>query len=138
MFATRSSLPDYCQHKHECTIITIHAIFAIHVKQQRIVKLSSDDDEKRSSDNINSYEYEMLTAKFNFVDLAGSERLLKGLVLLATVQKKAFQSTVVCWPWAMSSVLWEIQQRRKTMYLTEIPSLQDYYRIPLEETAARS
>lgn len=24
---------------------------------------------------MNSYEYEMLTAKFNFVDLAGSERL---------------------------------------------------------------
>ncbi|KAJ7322792.1 Kinesin-like protein kif21b [Desmophyllum pertusum] len=76
LFATRSSLPDYCQHKHECTIITIRCYFLpIHVKQQRIVKLSSDDDEKRSSDNINSYEYEMLTAKFNFVDLAGSERL---------------------------------------------------------------
>ena len=35
----------------------------------------TDDDGKRSSDDINSYEYEMLTAKFNFVDLAGSERL---------------------------------------------------------------
>ena len=34
-----------------------------------------DDEEKTSSDNINNYEYEMLTAKFNFVDLAGSERL---------------------------------------------------------------
>ncbi|XP_020607901.1 kinesin-like protein KIF21A [Orbicella faveolata] len=51
-----------------------HAIFTIHVKQQRVVKLI-DDDDKRSSDDINSYEYEMLTAKFNFVDLAGSERL---------------------------------------------------------------
>ena len=35
----------------------------------------TDDDDKRSSGDINSYEYEMLTAKFNFVDLAGSERL---------------------------------------------------------------
>lgn len=51
-----------------------HAIFTIHVKQQRVVKLDANDD-KPSSDNINSYEYEMLTAKFNFVDLAGSERL---------------------------------------------------------------
>ena len=39
------------------------------------MQLTDDDDEKRSSDNINNYEYEMLTAKFNFVDLAGSERL---------------------------------------------------------------
>ena len=35
----------------------------------------TDDDDKRSSGDMNSYEYEMLTAKFNFVDLAGSERL---------------------------------------------------------------
>ena len=34
----------------------------------------SDDDSQPSSD-INNYEYEMLSAKFNFVDLAGSERL---------------------------------------------------------------
>lgn len=38
------------------------------------LQLTGDDD-KRSSDDMNSYEYEMLTAKFNFVDLAGSERL---------------------------------------------------------------
>lgn len=50
-----------------------HAIFTIHVKQQRVVKLGGD--EEKSSDNINNYEYEMLSAKFNFVDLAGSERL---------------------------------------------------------------
>ena len=35
----------------------------------------TDDDDKQSSGDMNSYEYEMLTAKFNFVDLAGSERL---------------------------------------------------------------
>lgn len=52
-----------------------HAIFTIHVKQQRVVKICDDNDEKPSSDNISNYEYEMLTAKFNFVDLAGSERL---------------------------------------------------------------
>ena len=40
-----------------------------------IIQLSNDDNDKRSSDQINNYEYEMLTAKFNFVDLAGSERL---------------------------------------------------------------
>nr|XP_058952852.1 kinesin-like protein KIF21A [Pocillopora verrucosa] len=51
-----------------------HAIFAIHVKQQRVVKLT-DGDDKQGSEKISNYEYEMLTAKFNFVDLAGSERL---------------------------------------------------------------
>ena len=38
-----------------------------------VLQLNSDTD--KSSDNINDYEYESLTAKFNFVDLAGSERL---------------------------------------------------------------
>lgn len=42
-----------------------HAIFTLHIKQQRIVP--SDDD------SIN--EFETLTSKFHFVDLAGSERL---------------------------------------------------------------
>lgn len=50
----------------------------MHVHGQQLscltLQLTSDDD-KRSSDDMNSYEYEMLTAKFNFVDLAGSERL---------------------------------------------------------------
>ncbi|XP_063914951.1 kinesin-like protein KIF21A isoform X1 [Zophobas morio] len=43
-----------------------HAIFTLHVKQQRIVP---------SSDNGDTNEFETLTAKFHFVDLAGSERL---------------------------------------------------------------
>jgi len=47
-------------------IVTVIAILTLQL---------TDDDGKRSSDDINSYEYEMLTAKFNFVDLAGSERL---------------------------------------------------------------
>ncbi|KAK9890310.1 hypothetical protein WA026_010413 [Henosepilachna vigintioctopunctata] len=42
-----------------------HAIFTLHIKQQRLVP-SSDS-------NIN--EFETFTAKFHFVDLAGSERL---------------------------------------------------------------
>ncbi|KAL3289508.1 hypothetical protein HHI36_022925 [Cryptolaemus montrouzieri] len=42
-----------------------HAIFTLHIKQQRIVP-SADS-------NIN--EFETFTAKFHFVDLAGSERL---------------------------------------------------------------
>lgn len=43
-----------------------HAIFTLHIKQQRLVTESDD-----------SYpnEFETLTAKFHFVDLAGSERL---------------------------------------------------------------
>ncbi|XP_031568029.1 kinesin-like protein KIF21A [Actinia tenebrosa] len=47
-----------------------HAIFTIQIKQQRVVRTSEGD--KGSNSN---YEYEMLSAKFNFVDLAGSERL---------------------------------------------------------------
>ncbi|KXJ16022.1 Kinesin-like protein KIF21B [Exaiptasia diaphana] len=47
-----------------------HAIFTLHVKQQRVVKTSEN-----VTQGTNNYEYEMLTAKFNFVDLAGSERL---------------------------------------------------------------
>lgn len=35
----------------------------------------TDGDDKQGSEKISNYEYEMLTAKFNFVDLAGSERL---------------------------------------------------------------
>ncbi|XP_048580945.1 kinesin-like protein KIF21A isoform X2 [Nematostella vectensis] len=48
-----------------------HAIFTIHIKQQRVVKISNNEPTKGGED----YEYEMLSAKFNFVDLAGSERL---------------------------------------------------------------
>lgn len=42
-----------------------HAIFTLHIKQQRLVP--SEDD--------SSNEFETLSAKFHFVDLAGSERL---------------------------------------------------------------
>ncbi|XP_017776284.1 PREDICTED: kinesin-like protein KIF21A isoform X1 [Nicrophorus vespilloides] len=42
-----------------------HAIFTLHIKQQRLVP----------SDEGDSTEFETLTAKFHFVDLAGSERL---------------------------------------------------------------
>nr|XP_015840795.1 PREDICTED: kinesin-like protein KIF21A isoform X2 [Tribolium castaneum] len=42
-----------------------HAIFTLHVKQQRIVPLTNSD----------TNEFETLTSKFHFVDLAGSERL---------------------------------------------------------------
>lgn len=43
-----------------------HAIFTLHVKQQRLVV---------NPDDSYSNEFETLTAKFHFVDLAGSERL---------------------------------------------------------------
>lgn len=51
-----------------------HAIFTLHITQQRVVKLS-DDEMVANGVQGQSFEYEMLTAKFNFVDLAGSERL---------------------------------------------------------------
>lgn len=43
-----------------------HAIFTLHIKQQRLVT---------ESDDCYPNEFETLTAKFHFVDLAGSERL---------------------------------------------------------------
>ncbi|XP_071956481.1 kinesin-like protein KIF21A isoform X3 [Antedon mediterranea] len=63
-----------------------HAIFTLHVKQQRLVKENNnvengdDNTDKTVSqtdtpDNDGLQEFETLTAKFHFVDLAGSERL---------------------------------------------------------------
>ncbi|CAI5449435.1 unnamed protein product [Caenorhabditis angaria] len=49
-----------------------HAIFTLHLKQQRVVpSLLEDVVEGKTGD----LEMEMLTAKFHFVDLAGSERM---------------------------------------------------------------
>eukprot|EP00057_Strongylocentrotus_purpuratus_P017777 XP_011672251.1 PREDICTED: LOW QUALITY PROTEIN: kinesin-like protein KIF21A [Strongylocentrotus purpuratus] len=57
-----------------------HAIFTLHIKQQRLIKVTTEiegegekEAEKAEGDGMN--EFEMLTAKFHFVDLAGSERL---------------------------------------------------------------
>uniref|UniRef100_A0A0K0D2C6 Kinesin-like protein n=1 Tax=Angiostrongylus cantonensis TaxID=6313 RepID=A0A0K0D2C6_ANGCA len=47
-----------------------HAIFSLHIKQQRVVPSSGDG----ASPN-QEIEMEVLSAKFHFVDLAGSERL---------------------------------------------------------------
>ncbi|XP_050314034.1 kinesin-like protein KIF21A [Anthonomus grandis grandis] len=44
-----------------------HAIFTLHVKQQRLVPSEEE--------NVISNDFETLSAKFHFVDLAGSERL---------------------------------------------------------------
>ncbi|XP_033638364.1 kinesin-like protein KIF21A isoform X2 [Asterias rubens] len=55
-----------------------HAIFTLHIKQQRLVKESNEDNEEeqeKTEDNSGMNEFETLTAKFHFVDLAGSERL---------------------------------------------------------------
>ncbi|XP_038053366.1 kinesin-like protein KIF21A [Patiria miniata] len=57
-----------------------HAIFTLHIKQQRLVKVSNEDNNeeeqpKSGEDNAGMNEFETLTAKFHFVDLAGSERL---------------------------------------------------------------
>lgn len=46
-----------------------HAIFTLHIKQQRLVKIEDCDEDTGKS------EFATLTAKFHFVDLAGSERL---------------------------------------------------------------
>ncbi|GFS39246.1 kinesin-like protein KIF21A [Trichonephila inaurata madagascariensis] len=58
-----------------------HAIFTLHIKQQRVVKLGKsiagedtcNSSLHKHSESLN--EFETLTAKFHFVDLAGSERL---------------------------------------------------------------
>ncbi|KAG5450077.1 Kinesin-like protein kif21a, variant 2 [Clonorchis sinensis] len=64
-----------------------HAIFTLHVRQQRLVKYDEDSNGPRQTETQDSEhdpdstvvdpipEYETLTAKFHFVDLAGSERL---------------------------------------------------------------
>ncbi|KAF7232565.1 hypothetical protein EG68_09166 [Paragonimus skrjabini miyazakii] len=64
-----------------------HAIFTLHIRQQRLVKYDEDaapskpDDHPHTEQDPDSTvidpvpEFETLTAKFHFVDLAGSERL---------------------------------------------------------------
>ncbi|PSN35255.1 hypothetical protein C0J52_18156 [Blattella germanica] len=52
-----------------------HAIFTLHIKQQRLVKIENADDADSLVATDPSNEFETLTAKFHFVDLAGSERL---------------------------------------------------------------
>lgn len=52
-----------------------HAIFTLHIKQQRMVKVETIDDGESIVTTDPSSEFETLTAKFHFVDLAGSERL---------------------------------------------------------------
>ncbi|XP_046388282.1 kinesin-like protein KIF21A isoform X3 [Ischnura elegans] len=58
-----------------------HAIFTLHVKQQRMVRETNENEENGEmavdvvSGNQPTKEFETLTAKFHFVDLAGSERL---------------------------------------------------------------
>ncbi|KAL1470996.1 hypothetical protein MTO96_023915 [Rhipicephalus appendiculatus] len=63
-----------------------HAIFTLHIKQQRVVQLNLEDGNAEDQEEDNSLpkvngegssmsEFETLTAKFHFVDLAGSERL---------------------------------------------------------------
>ncbi|XP_042144354.1 kinesin-like protein KIF21B [Ixodes scapularis] len=53
-----------------------HAIFTLHIKQQRVVTLpllEGAEEEEDSGEALS--EFETLMAKFHFVDLAGSERL---------------------------------------------------------------
>ncbi|XP_066268294.1 kinesin-like protein KIF21A isoform X2 [Branchiostoma lanceolatum] len=58
-----------------------HAIFTIHIKQQRVVRGNAPvgeeekDDTDKETDTAALNDFETLTAKFHFVDLAGSERL---------------------------------------------------------------
>ncbi|XP_064477158.1 kinesin-like protein KIF21A isoform X2 [Ornithodoros turicata] len=56
-----------------------HAIFTLHIKQQRVVSLpliEGVETEGLEGEEMESMsEFETLTAKFHFVDLAGSERL---------------------------------------------------------------
>ncbi|XP_033324332.1 kinesin-like protein 31E isoform X1 [Megalopta genalis] len=52
-----------------------HAIFTLHIRQQRCVKVEDPDADIDTSGTEPANEFETLTAKFHFVDLAGSERL---------------------------------------------------------------
>jgi kinesin family protein 4/21/27 len=53
-----------------------HAIFTLHVKQTRPIKLFIDEKDSRIDTNSRlETEFETLVGKFHFVDLAGSERL---------------------------------------------------------------
>lgn len=52
-----------------------HAIFTLHVKQQRCIRIEDPDADVDTTGNEPMNEFETLTAKFHFVDLAGSERL---------------------------------------------------------------
>ncbi|XP_014665567.1 PREDICTED: kinesin-like protein KIF21A isoform X2 [Priapulus caudatus] len=53
-----------------------HAIFTLHIKQQRVCKnQDTDADEDTTMESGQLPEFEALSAKFHFVDLAGSERL---------------------------------------------------------------
>ncbi|KAJ8299260.1 LOW QUALITY PROTEIN: hypothetical protein KUTeg_023320 [Tegillarca granosa] len=52
-----------------------HAIFTLHVKQQRVIRDDNLEQDKESDSTEGLNEFETLTAKFHFVDLAGSERL---------------------------------------------------------------
>lgn len=51
-----------------------HAIFTVHIRQQRIV-VPLASQATASASEANNADLETLTAKFHFVDLAGSERL---------------------------------------------------------------
>ncbi|KAA0192843.1 Kinesin protein [Fasciolopsis buskii] len=64
-----------------------HAIFTLHIRQQRLVKYDEEQNGTKTEDQFQGNqdsdapgadqvpEFETLTAKFHFVDLAGSERL---------------------------------------------------------------
>ncbi|XP_054707969.1 kinesin-like protein KIF21A [Uloborus diversus] len=57
-----------------------HAIFTLHIKQQRLVKLTKANRDETCNSSIHEHleslsDFETVTAKFHFVDLAGSERL---------------------------------------------------------------
>ncbi|XP_074600654.1 kinesin-like protein 31E isoform X2 [Brevipalpus obovatus] len=54
-----------------------HAIFTLHIKQQRIVSVFDYQNNENidPTKDMPCHEFETLTAKFHFVDLAGSERL---------------------------------------------------------------
>lgn len=58
-----------------------HAIFTLHIRQQRIAKVEEIDlevdsrSEEMESSTSSEKEFVTLSAKFHFVDLAGSERL---------------------------------------------------------------
>ncbi|KAF7287736.1 hypothetical protein GWI33_003374 [Rhynchophorus ferrugineus] len=79
-----------------------HAIFTLHVKQQRLVP--SEDE------NVVSNEFETLSAKFHFVDLAGSERLKR---TGATGERQKEGISINCGLLALGNVISALGDRTK-------------------------
>ncbi|KDR16661.1 Kinesin-like protein KIF21B [Zootermopsis nevadensis] len=79
-----------------------HAIFTLHIKQQRMVKVENVDNWECVVATDPSSEFETLTAKFHFVDLAGSEPLKR---TGATGERAKYDISINCGLLALGNVI---------------------------------